>query len=533
MPESVVFLFFINFSVKNIKNKTKKQRALATFFLANCWDRCSFGTLQQRNVMRKLLRTLAFGAMTIAFSVAASASEITTSVNAADISDFSTADTVFGADGITLTVSSDSTGYRFVDKISGATSTIDIASGAKLTVTNNGGVSKPLLDFTKSTLNVNGEGTFYVKNSGEVFIRGKVLNFNANTQFDSRISILGTSVVNINNNFKAFSFSGQPNITLNINKGTTNLGDYAQWGYNSQANVASGATLIATGGLRVINSSGGLGALTQSMNIGGTVSVSSAFGTKGWNGTYGVAVSMFASNLTVNKGGSLTIFNSDANKTKNNVIAVALSNAGTISLDKKLYMANNTTLSLKEGSNLSTEGRSSQAYSYIDLANVVYIDTTNTAGTSANSRPVVLAITDSKVTAANVTFNIEGAQELGGVRFYKDSKLTLNFAEGSSFAVNEFLSIDDYEGDFIINLTGDWGKNNFKINDMSENRINKIKFMHDGVEIVVGKDYELVADTASGMGYWFNAIPEPSTYAAILGGLAIAFAFMRKTRKGA
>ena len=476
--------------------------------------------------MRKLLKTLAFGAMTAAFSVAASASEITTSVDAADISDFSTADTVFGADGITLTVSSDSTGYRFVDKISGATSTIDIASGAKLTITNNGGSGKPMLDFSKSTLNINGDGTFYVKSSSEVFIRGSVLNFNAKTQFDARLSILGTSVVNINNDFTAASFSGQPNITLNINKGTTNLGAYAQWGYNSKTNVAAGATLIATGGLRVINSSGGLGALTQSMDVSGTVSVSGNFGTKGWNGTYGVAVSMFAANLNVNKGGSLTV--SDTNF--DNVIAVSLNNAGTISLGKKLYMANNTTLTLKEGSDLSTEGRSSQAYSYIDLANVVYIDTTNTSGGNANSRPVVLAITDSKVTAADVTFNIEGAQELGGVRFYKDSKLTLNFAKGSSFTVNEFLSIDDYEGDFIINLTGDWGKNNFKINDMSENRINRIKFMHDGVEIVLGKDYELVADTASGMGYWFNAIPEPSTYAAILGGLAIAFAFMRRRR---
>ena len=464
--------------------------------------------------------------MTAAFSVAASASEITTSVDAADISDFSTADTVFGADGITLTVSSDSTGYRFVDKISGATSTIDIASGAKLTITNNGGSGTPMLDFSKSTLNINGDGTFYAKSSGEVFIKGKVLNFNAKTQFDARLSILGTSVVNINNDFTAASFSGQPNVTLNINKGTTNLGAYAQWGSNSKTTVASGATLIATGGLRVINSSGGLGALTQSMDVSGTVSVSGNFATKGWNGTYGVAVSMFAANLNVNKGGSLTA--SDTNC--DNVIAASLNNAGTISLGKKLYMANNTTLTFKEGSDLSTEGRSSQAYSYIDLANVVYVDTTNTAGGNANSRPVVLAITDSKVTAADVTFNIEGAQELGGVRFYKDSKLTLNFAKGSSFTVNEFLSIDDYEGDFIINLTGDWSKNNFKINDMSEKRINRITFMHDGVEIVAGKDYELIADAASGVGYWFNAIPEPSTYAAILGGLAIAFAFMRRRR---
>ena len=472
--------------------------------------------------------------MTAAFSVAASASEITANTDSADISDFSTADTVFGADGITLTVSSDSTGYRFVDKIAGATSTIDIASGAKLTITNNGGTGKPLLDFSKSTLNINGDGSFYVKNSGEVFIRGKVLNLNAKTQFDARFSILGTSVVNVNNDFKSSSFSGQSNITLNINKGTATFsGDYAQWGTDSKATVASGATLIATGGFRAINSAGGLGVLRQSVDVSGTVSVGGSFYTKGWNGTYGVAVSMFAANLTVNEGGSFTVFNSDVNKTKDNVIAVSLTNGGTISLDKKLYMANNTNLTLKKGSDLSTEGRSSQAYSYIDLANLVYIDTTNTAGANPNSRPVVLAITDSKVTAANVTFNIEGAQELGGVRFYKDSSLTLSFAEGASLVVNELLSIDGYEGDFTVNLTGDWGKNNFKINDMSESRINKIKFMHDGVEIVVGKDYELVADTASGIGYWFNAIPEPSTYAAILGGLAIAFAFMRKTRKGA
>jgi|GEM_PF-6804244 len=466
--------------------------------------------------MRKLLKTLAFGAMTAAFSVAASASEITTNVDAADVANFGTEQTVFGADGVILTVSEDSTGYSFKTKATDQTNYISIASGKTLTATPTDANRTSFIEFTGSNLYINGGGTFQVNNSNEIYLRAKNLYVDSNTTFNAKNGVsFASGTLHIYGTWKSATIS-QGGGTITMYSGSNvEMGNAAFWANGSKVNIDSGATFTANH-IRFINTvkvaNKGYSSL---VTINGTATIRGTLPT----GTGGVSSAAFGDNLKIGATGVLTL-----NGVADACIVKSLDVAGTMSMKQKLYLADGNTLTLREGAKILTNGVSSQFVSVISIANTF----SETGGTG--QRPVQLALSNANVTKADVTVNIFGAQALGGFEFYKDSKLTINFEEGSSLAVNEFLSIDDYEGDFIINLTGDWSKNNFKINDMSEKRINRITFMHDGVEIVAGKDYELIADTASGMGYWFNAIPEPSTYAMVLGGLAIAFAFMRRRR---
>ena len=461
--------------------------------------------------MRKILP---YTISLFALAAAASASEITVNTDAADIANFGTEQTVFGADGVILTVSEDSTGYSFKTKATGQTNYISIASGKTLTATPTEANRTSFIAFTGSDLHINGGGTFQVNNSSEIFLRAKNLYIDSDTTFNAKNGVsFASGTLHIYGTWRSSTIS-QGGGTINMYSGSNvEMGNAAFWANGSKVNIDSGATFTANN-LRFINTVK-VANYQSLVTINGTATIRGTLAT----GATGTATAAFGDNLKIGSTGVLTL-----NGAADACIVKSLDVAGTMSMKQKLYLADGHTLTLREGAKILTNGVSSQSVSVISIANVF----SETGGTG--QRPVQLALSNADVTKADVTVNIFGAQEVGGFEFYKDSKLTINFEEGSSLAVNEFLSIDGYEGDFIINLTGDWGKNNFKINDMSEKRINKIKFMHDGVEIVLGKDYELVADTASGMGYWFNAIPEPSTYAAILGGLAIAFALMRRRR---
>ena len=126
-------------------------------------------------------------------------------------------------------------------------------------------------------------------------------------------------------------------------------------------------------------------------------------------------------------------------------------------------------------------------------------------------------------------FTINALNNIGSIALLDEGNSTLEFAFGADgvLILGESASLNAIEtslSDYTLIIHGEIA-NQFKIFDLTEEEI----LAH--VKVDDGKTLQIV-DAGNGA-YWLNVIPEPSTYAAILGGLAIAFAFMRKTRKGA
>ena len=451
------------------------------------------------------------------------ASTITTDQNASSISDISTAELIFGATDLTLSVTDDVSSVGISSGASGFVSNIDIAEGKTFTITSAGTAAKPVVGFSSSTLNVTGSGSLNFSATGEKFLKGNI-NFYSDVSISGNFSVLSGSVINFygNNSLKG-SYSGQANATLNFKSGSNTAAyAYAAWGANNFTTVESGASFTASS-LRIINTSGNFDSVSQTMNIAGSVTVNNKLGTKAWNGTVGDYASVFASFLNIEKGGSLVVKNENSSEISNTVIVTSMVNDGYVDVSKKLYLSGMSFLTLKEGSTLLTDGATEQKYSYIDIAGVAY---------SANGRPVVLDISRSEVSTAYVTVIIEGAQELGGFSFYKDSALTLDFAEGASLHIGEFTSIAGYQGDFVVDLTGSWGVNNLRIDGPSRDYIADIVWRHSGTDMIEGVDFEIVEIAAEdGGGFWLNAVvPEPASIAALFGAMALAFAVWRKRR---
>ena len=456
----------------------------------------------------------------------ASASTITTDQNASSISDISTAELIFGATGLTLSVTDDVSSVGISSKSSGFVSNIDIAEGKTFTITNAGSATDPVIDFASSTLNVTGSGLLNLSATAEKFLRGNI-NFYTDVSMGSNFCGREGSVINFYGNTSVKgNYSGQANTTVNFKSGSntvlTGSGSYGSWGANSFTTVESGASLTAAN-LRIINTAGNFDSVQQRINIAGSVTINGLLNTKAWNGTVGDNVSVFASILNIEKGGSLVVKNENSSAISNTVIVTSMVNDGYVDVSKKLYLSGMSFLTLKEGSTLLTDGATEQKYSYIDIAGVAY---------SANGRPVVLDINKSEVSTAYVTVVIEGAQELGGFSFYKDSALTLDFAEGASLHIGEFTSIAGYQGDFVVDLTGAWGVNNLRIDGPSRDYIADIIWRHSGTDMIEGVDFEIVEIAAEdGGGFWLNPIvPEPASIAALFGAMALAFAVWRKRR---
>ena len=456
----------------------------------------------------------------------ASASTITTDQNASSISDISTAELIFGATDLTLSVTDDVSSVGISSGASGFVSNINIAEGKTFTITRAGTSADPVIDFSSSTLNVTGSGLLSLSATAEKFLRGNI-NFYSDVSISGNLSVLSGSVINFygNNNSLKGAYSGHANTTINFKSGSNNTvtHSYASWGANSFTRVESGASLTASG-LRIINTADNFDKVSQSINIAGSVTITGKLNTKAANGTVGDDVSVFASMLNIEKGGSLVVKNDDSSKISNTVIVTSMVNDGYVDVSKKLYLSRMSSLTLKEGSTLLTDGATEQKYSYIDIAGVAY--------SADGKRPVVLDIDRSEVSTAYVTVIIEGAQELGGFSFYKDSALTLDFAEGASLHIGEFTSIGGYQGDFVVDLTGAWGVNNLRIDGPSRDYIADIIWRHSGNDMVEGVDFEIVEIAAEdGGGFWLNAIvPEPASIAALFGAMALAFAVWRKRR---
>ncbi len=449
-----------------------------------------------------------------AICASAYAANISGTVDASSVANFGTEKTVFNASDTTLNVTSDISGFTFGAASSVTNSKINISEDTTLTMTSCGSSSdgKEALAFGNTNLELTGSGTLVYDVDGLIYWNGNIES-NVVVTMNKGLSINGTT--NIYKNFTTNGYSGQANAKICIHSGTTSMSGFAQWGQNSYTEVKSGATLEVSS-LRALSTGGALSNLTQTLKVGGMVSVSSNTGSGSGANTVGKNFGIFASKVEVLSGGS--IVGTDSTEGARMVIATSLSNAGTIDLASKLYMTNNSTLTLDVGSNIMTEGKTSQKESFIQIANITYVE---------GSRPVVVDISSANVTKTDITVNVNGTQELGGFNFYKDSSVTLNFEQGATLALGKLQNIDTYTGDFSINITGDWKDNySLKIFDMDKSAIEKLNIKSNGVDI----DFFVAEDPGNSGVYFINQVPEPAEWAVIFGAVALAFVAYRRRK---
>ena len=120
---------------------------------------------------------------------------------------------------------------------------------------------------------------------------------------------------------------------------------------------------------------------------------------------------------------------------------------------------------------------------------------------------------------------INADNDLGALAFGNNTKLTLAIIDGAMFSLGQIIRQDGCTLDYTFAIDN-WHDYSFRITDMTEAEINALTFVD-----MEGNKLNFKAVESTMGGYWINnAIPEPSTYAAILGGLAIAFALMRRRR---
>ncbi len=421
-------------------------------------------------------------------ALSAGASSITSDIDASKISDFSTKQTLFAGTGITLTVSKDTTGYTFKAGQKNSENTIYIKSGATLTTerrSETGSSTGEVVSFKNSLLNIVGGGKFYFSSASEVYWSG---NINVETPVECRSGFSmrpnGTvrSFLKINDDWKSGTYSGQGFTDLYINAGTTSMGNYAQWGEETTCTVAEGATL-KTNWVRAINTGNKYTKITQTMNLNGSLTMSSC----GSTGSGGANVVIFASDMNIGPTGDLLSTYSTVSTTiPMAVFARSLSIAGKANFGvSPLYMPDGSTLTLKPGAEILAESSFSPEYTYINIANVLSL---------ASSRPIVLYPDNVNVSKADVTVNIEGEHDLGGFNVWGGSTLTLDFKKNGYLSVGDIFASNG--GKITINIKGNWVKNNFHIStniDSFRENIERgdVVWQYNGKEIKEGVDFEL------------------------------------------
>ena len=117
--------------------------------------------------------------------------------------------------------------------------------------------------------------------------------------------------------------------------------------------------------------------------------------------------------------------------------------------------------------------------------------------------------------------NLQGNNTPNDKGIVTAAKLTIElaFTDADSYVLFNNLNLgDEYARIYVENFAD----NRIKVKNATEKTVYLIDELGNNI------NYEWVADTVNG-GYWLNAVvPEPSTYAAILGAIAIAFALKRR-----
>ena len=137
----------------------------------------------------------------------------------------------------------------------------------------------------------------------------------------------------------------------------------------------------------------------------------------------------------------------------------------------------------------------------------------------------VVAADSTALTGANVVV-ASSLGSLGALTFADGASLELQLSDTAKILITGISG----SGDLILS---DFGTENlFLTASAKESIAGNLDIFGDAAKtksLVEGVDFEFVEATHNGVnGYWVNAIPEPSTCAALFGALALAFAAYRR-----
>lgn len=133
--------------------------------------------------------------------------------------------------------------------------------------------------------------------------------------------------------------------------------------------------------------------------------------------------------------------------------------------------------------------------------------------------------------ATNLTIDNNADNNIGKFAFYTGSTLTLLLDDTAKLAINGMELMEGATGEMKVYIDNLGKDTLFLGDDIFANSDIKFFDATSKNELVEGTDYELVAGEYNGVsGQWMNAIPEPSTYAAIFGTLALGLAVYRRRK---
>ncbi len=230
---------------------------------------------------------------------------------------------------------------------------------------------------------------------------------------------------------------------------------------------------------------------------------------------------LWGNNVTVSKGGTINVTSTHVQADM--FVKRSLDNAGTISIatGNNLYMSNNSILTLREGSDIRTNGATSQKDSliYIQHGDYTYVDGANKNGITTTG-----TLADAKVI-------LEADQELGGFSLISGATLTIDLNENA-------LALDGItvqKGETFYLILDDFVNNSLSVEEGREFNLMDVQasYKTDDIDNYMYLD-DLEWITENGRSYLYSAslaaIPEPAEWAMIFGAIALGFVAYRRRR---
>ena len=450
-----------------------------------------------------------------------------------------TANVSFGTKGIatnaTLYVDeSFSTGY-LNPNAGGETMNVVISKDKTFTV------SQRIVGSGGSSATISGEGTYIVKLSDNSSGSTTPLFLRANTVFTSSAFLNSGSKVTVADGKTLSTEVGalrlKGNATLNIGEvdsngnvlSTGNLAVYTIGAYAD--NNASWLLAQGTGNKVIINKGStasmgvfqGINEMYSSDSDGGIDVVVNGTMNVGYNSCSSKkAFAFWGNNVTVGKGGVINV--TDTNTRADMFIKRSLDSAGTITIaaGNNLYMSNDSVLTLREGSDIRTNGVASQKDSviYIQHGDYTYADSGTRNGISTNGK------------VANAKVVLEADQELGALAIKSGAALTIDLNENSL----ELGEIAVSGGETFSLILEDFLNKSLSVKEGKEFNLMDVQaeYKTDDIDNYL-YIYDLEWITENGRSYLYSAmleaaIPEPAEWAMIFGAIALGFVAYRRRR---
>jgi len=249
------------------------------------------------------------------------------------------------------------------------------------------------------------------------------------------------------------------------------------------------------------------------LTVNGTMNV--GFNSCSWRKSF----AFWGNNVTVGKSGIINI--TDTNAYADMFIKRSLDNAGTISIatGNNLYMSDNSTLTLREGSDIRTNGVASQKDSviYLQHGDYHYTDGVEKNGVTTTG------------TLANVRVILEADQKLGGFALRDGATLTIDLNE-NALALG---GITVQNGEIFYLILDDFINKSLSVDEDKTFSLQDVQASYKTDDI---DNYMYIDDlewiTENGRSYLYSAslaaIPEPAEWAMIFGAIALGFVAYRR-----